>query len=180
MNLNFLLQPNNQFGLFLQLSFLKRLAIILFLIVGLAIYPCFMLWQQYETNQQKSQQLQRLSLELQHQQRLISSLKQKQQQQLLTPQLASQVTQVNQKLQNSKGNVKVQSSQWKFEQGAILHLELESYFVGLRTFLERFLQAENILLLSLDIERNVGEKGTIFSRLTFQLQQTYQAVGQME
>lgn len=180
MSLNIFLQPNNQFGLFLQLSLLKRSAMMLALIGGLAAYPCFMLWQQYAEHQQQSQQLQRLNAELQHQQRLIASLKHKQQQQLLTPQLTSQVAQLNQKLQHRKGNINILSSQWKFEQGAMLQLEVESYFTELRAFLEGFLQGENIALLSLEIERNKGEKGTISSHLVFQLQTQDHSVEQRE
>lgn len=180
MNLTFFLQANNQFGQFLQLSLLKRLGLLAALCLLLLCYPCWSLWQQHLSYQQKALQLQQISAELQHQQRLIASLKQKQQQQLLTPQITTKVAQLDQQLQRSKHHIHILSSQWKFDQGAILQLEVESYFAGLVSFLDSFLAVDDVALLTLEIKRNEGALGNITSRLEFGLQQREQIEGKTE
>lgn len=169
MKFEILLQPHNQFGQFLQLRTSKLIGVISLFVALLFVYPSFYSWQQYQAWQKQEAQLQQTKAELQHQQRLLQSLIKKQQQQLLTPQVASQIAQINQQVQQSKYSLPQLASQWLFEQQPRLQLHMEGRFSDLVTFINQLLQQQSLHLLDLHIEKSTEQPSFISSQLLFQL-----------
>lgn len=164
------LQPNNWLGQFLQQSWLKRFIVMLGLSLLCVSYPSVLVLQRYQEVEQQAVQVRQLEESLQHQQRLLASLKQKQQQQLLTPQIAAKLANINRSLQQNLSAQQIRASQWRFEQSPILQLQLESSFTELLTFIYPFLSQHSMALLTLDIEKAVEKNRTLMIDGVFQLE----------
>lgn len=170
MSENLFLQPNNQLGQFLQQPLFKRLGLMLVLGLLCVSYPSYFALQTYQEVEQQAEKLKQQVDNLQHQQRLLTSLKQKQQQQLLTPEIATQLANINRTLQQRLSVQQIRSSQWRFEQSPILQLQLESSFAQLVEFLQHFLSSHSILLLTLEIEKGQENHRTVVTDLLLQLE----------
>lgn len=83
-----------------------------------------------------------------YQQRLLQSLEKKAKNDLLTPQSAALLSQINQYVQSSSVNVKIQNSQWHFSSSAVLQLRMEGDFLSLNQFITDILQKFETLRLS--------------------------------
>lgn len=124
-------------------------------------------WQQLDTEQAE------LHSKLTHQQQILTSLKQRSEQALLTPELANQLLPLNQQIQQwSSKNLHIQHSHWEFHQTPLLRLTVQGRFKNLQQFLTALLQQNShVALLNLQISKDneLESHGMLHSELQFKL-----------
>ncbi|PJG84732.1 hypothetical protein [Conservatibacter flavescens] len=169
--LNYFNDPHNAFGHWLAQS--KRKHISLF-ITCFFLCNYFPVWQWFSTQQkvvQQSVQLTEKQAELAHQQKLLTSLKQKQLH-TLNAQQTARLSPINQHIQHSlaETNLQLISSQWLFSANPIFSLQIEGHFLNLQQFLTALFDSSPLQLLSLSIKQiDISEQRSIQSEIYLQL-----------
>lgn len=135
--------PHNLLGKWAHLSPLKQhLSLLAISLLGLA-YPLWQTAQNWQQQLDLQQQLQQQRQSNQHQQQILHALQTRQKQQQLSPELARQVTPINQQIQQLLAHypaLQLQNSQWQFAQRPLLKLQLQGYFLELQDFLLQLLR----------------------------------------
>ena len=118
------------------------------------------------------QDIQQQNAQLTHQQRLLTTLKQKSQHHL-TPEIARQLPKINQKIQEISEPLRIENTQWSFLAEPLITLEIYGHFTELCKFLTALLDETNLQVVQWDItqldaeERNAMQ--SIHSQIILQL-----------
>ncbi|WP_146256876.1 hypothetical protein [Avibacterium endocarditidis] len=131
--------PHNLLGKLAQLSATKQYALLL-IFTFLPVSFWIMEYQQIQQqNSQTDRQILQLEQDLAHQKQILSSLQQNTQN-TFTPELTSDIAQINQVLRPQDFQLQVKNSQWDFYQAPYLTMQLVGNFNNLHQFLTALLK----------------------------------------
>lgn len=173
MNWAFFKKPHNTWGTWVNASLWHKSAVIFGLILLCYSTQLLFTLEQWQQKYELETTIQQQHEQIQHQQRVFHSLKQKISHNL-TPALAQQVAEINQQIQQLASELNIENPQWLFQQNAILTLHIHGHFPELCKFLTALLQLNQFRLVSwqinqLDIEER-SETQSIYSQLILQLE----------
>lgn len=171
MNINILNNPDNLWGKWLKLAKYQQFLILLGL-TSISLYlPSKNLVNNYQKWKENAQSLQQLQNQFEHKQRLLQSLKQQTDVDLLTPQLASQLLPINRSVQELSQGLNFSLNQWIFQSNPQLKLHIQGSFSQLKMFITNLLiQQDKLKLVSLQIQKSEQENYSIESEIILQLQ----------
>lgn len=174
MTLNILNNPQNVLGNLAAFSFRKQLAVFTLIMMILLFLPVQTLWQKQQALAQSTAEIQELSRQKEHNQRLLQSL----QRNNLTTSISSlsqQLPTINEQInQLAQGMVQIQSSQWELSSRPKLALQMDGHFSDFYAFLTALVaQQKNLKLLDLTFTKT--EQSTEFSLQGELLLQLYEA-----
>lgn len=134
MNNQFLHNPHNFLGKLAQLTPIKQYMLLLFI----TCFPIYLLLiecgKTYQENIEMKQHIQQKEQEINHQKHILASLQQTSQN-TFTPELASQIAQINQELQQYSSNLSIKHNQWTFYSFPNLNIKMMGNFTELSKFL---------------------------------------------
>lgn len=171
MNINIFNNPDNLWGKWLKLAKYQQLLILL-VIISISLYlPTKNFFDSYQKWKENAQSLQQIQNQFEHKQRLLQSLKQQTEVDLLTPQLASQLLPINRSVQNLSQGLNFSLNQWIFQNNPQLKLHIQGSFPLLKNFITNLLiQQDKLKLVSLQIQKAEQENYSIESEIILQLQ----------
>lgn len=138
----------------------------------LLIFPFSNYWQVRQTFNQFVLEEKAQNQILQHQKHILASLERNNLHQLMPPDVAYRLTEINQFLEVQLAHLPEQTTQWTFQPLPQLVLHFKSDFEQCQAFFTQLLtQYPQLFLLSLQIMKNEeGEESTIQTEVSFQLQ----------
>lgn len=136
MNNQFFHNPHNLLGKLAQLATFKQFAILLLILLSPAYLLLTDLAQTYQENKELQLLIQQKSQDITHQQHILTSLQQTTQN-TFTPEITSQIAQINHELQQYSSIIK--NSQWTFYSFPQLNIQITGNFSELYQFLTEFL-----------------------------------------
>ncbi|TCP97693.1 hypothetical protein EDC44_10176 [Cricetibacter osteomyelitidis] len=162
--------PHHFFAKWLQLTPLNQWLSLIFIVILLSIIPLFQLYQQYVLHERLNIERQQIEGNLQHQQKIFQTLKQKADNTALTAETASVLVPINKQIQLllHKHNLQAEQSQWLFFTVPSLDLKLKGRFADFHQFLTALLRLfPHLNITGLHIDKT--EQGFIACHLSFQL-----------
>lgn len=174
MKLNIFNNPQNILGNLAAFSLPKQVVVFASILLLLLFLPVQTFWQKQQTLAQSTAEIQELSRQKEHNQRLLQSL----QRNNLTTSISSlsqQLPTINEQInQLAQGMVQIQSSQWELSSRPKLALQMDGHFSDFYAFLTALVaQQQNLKLLDLTFTKT--EQSTEFSLQGELLLQLYEA-----
>jgi len=172
MSWTFFKNPYNTWGTWVNANAWQKSAVIFCLILLCCSTQLFLALEQWQQKHELEKTMQQQNEQRQHQQLIVSSLKQKISHNL-TPSLAQHVAEINQQIQQLTGELKLGNPQWSFQQNPTLTLHIHGHFPELCEFLTALLQLKLFNLVSwqitqLELEER-DDTQSIYSQLMLQL-----------
>ncbi|HBO38423.1 MAG TPA: competence protein [Pasteurellaceae bacterium] len=162
MTLKFLNDPQNLWGKWVRMNAIRQNMLLVLLGIGLLYYPAVHSLERVRSLSETESELQQRQEKLAHQQQILSALKQKSESRLLTPELARQLPPINQRVQDLALRLHIVDSRWVFESQPSLNLQIQGYFVQIKSFLISLLTQEPQLVLT-GLQMTKAEEETEFS-----------------
>lgn len=157
----------------LQLPTIKRFLLLMSCVICGWSVLVFQLTMQYQHTKQIERMVLQRQEELQHQQRILATLKQNTQESVLTPELTNEISLINQRIQRISEPIKLQSLQWSFQSTPQLHMQIESNFEDFQDFFRTLLRhVPRLMLFSLELRKAEDNPDvSIYCEVLLQLQQ---------
>lgn len=131
----------NKLLIFSRFSKRKQFVIYFLIFITLLILISGIYFSSYQFYQQQLSFKQKLMTQLNHQQKIITTLKEKAQKRLMTPKVAKQLLPINQKIEELLlPSLSLLSSKWEMASAPLLTLNIEGDFLALRYFIFQMLQ----------------------------------------
>lgn len=146
---------NNTIIRLINVSLKKQLFFLVFLLITLVIFILFVHYSLYQKQELLNKNIKEYSYQLTHHQKIVTTLKEKQQSQLLTPEIGGELVPINKYINNMLDKqLELIFSQWEMHEFPVLTLKFQGYFSKLHLFLTALLtQFPKLQLSDLNIQK---------------------------